>query len=147
MGDTNTLRIERLVNATPEALYEAWTTPSAMEEWYRDGDGYVARVVEHDLRVGGRYRIEFGPEGAAPFVEQGEYLELDPPRRVVVRETLATPEGGGWTGTIATVEFLHEGDKTRFVLVHEGFPSTIERDAAAGGWPGFVDRVERLVSR
>lgn len=144
MSEETTLRIERLIDATPEAVFRAWTTREAMEEWYRDGDDYVARVTELDLRPGGRYRIEFGPAGAdPPWVESGEYLEIDPPRRLVLRETLH----GQWSETTVTIEFHARDGKTRLVLVHEGFPSQQMRDGASGGWPGFIDRVERLVTR
>jgi hypothetical protein len=45
-----------------------------------------------------------------------------------------------------TVEFLEAEGKTRLVLVHENFPSSHERDLAGGGWPEFIDRLERLVT-
>ena len=50
-----------------------------------------------------------------------------------------------WADTRVTVELRDEGGKTRLVLVHEGFPSAHERDLAAGGWPGFLDRIESIV--
>jgi uncharacterized protein YndB with AHSA1/START domain len=148
MTDDTTLRIERVIDAPPAAVFRAWTTRDAMERWYADGDDSTAHVVELDLRVGGRYRIAFGPSGKEPYVESGTYLEIDPPHRLVVSETLANAGEGpdfGWTGTRVTVEFRAEDGKTRLVLVHEGFPSTEHRDGAGGGWPGFLDRVARLV--
>jgi hypothetical protein len=39
-----------------------------------------------------------------------------------------------------------EDGKTRLTLVHENFPSREQRDNAVGGWPGFIDRVERVVA-
>jgi uncharacterized protein YndB with AHSA1/START domain len=144
MSEETTLRIERIIDATPDAVFRAWTAREAMEEWYRDGDDFVARVVELDVREGGRYRIEFGPKGAPPFVEHGTYVAIEPPSRLVMTMTL---EGvnDGWSDTTVTVVLEEEAGKTRLVLVHEGFPSVGARDGAAGGWPGFLDRLERVV--
>jgi uncharacterized protein YndB with AHSA1/START domain len=146
MTDDTTLRIERLIDAPPAAVFRVWTTREAMESWYRDGDEFVARVTELDLRVGGSYRVEFGPRGQAPFVEHGIYLEIDPPRRLVMSETLEGVEAP-WANTRLTIEFEEENGKTHLVLVHENFPTPEHRDLAGSGWPGFVDRIERLVSR
>lgn len=139
------LRIERVIDATPDAVYRAWTTPALMERWYRDSDDSVARVLEHELRVGGTFRIEFGTRDTPLWIETGTYLELDPPRRLVVSETLANPHepGAGWTDTRVTVELLAEGDKTRLVLTHEGLDAE-QREGAGGGWPGFIERVAAI---
>jgi uncharacterized protein YndB with AHSA1/START domain len=146
MSEDTTLRIERLIDAPPDVVFRAWTTREAMEVWYRDGDDFEARVLELDLRVGGSYRIEFGPAGQPPYLEYGTYREIDPPHRLVMSETLEVGDNG-WRDTTVTVVFEEQDGKTRFVLVHEGFPSRHQRDAAAGGWPGFVDRIEALLAR
>jgi len=116
-------------------------------QWvYREGEDAVVRVAELDLRVGGRYRVERGPAGAKPYIESGVYLEIDPPRCLKMSETLDAPESTPWADTTVSVVFEEEDGKTRLVLVHESFPSREERDNAAGGWPGFIDRIERLVA-
>ena len=146
MTDDTTLRIERLIDAPPDVVFRAWTTPEAMEQWYLDGDDFVTRVVVLDLRVGGRYQIEFGPKGEPPYVETGTYLEIDPPLRLVMNETLEGVETP-WSNTRVTVVLDEEDGKTRLVLVHEHIPSQQHRDNAGSGWPGFLDRIERYVAR
>jgi uncharacterized protein YndB with AHSA1/START domain len=146
MTENTTLRLERLIDASQEAVFGAWSSREAMELWYRDGDDFVARVTEHDFRVGGRYRVEFGPLGQPPYVESGVYLEIDAPRRLVMAEKLEGVEAP-WSDTTVTVELEALDGKTRLVLVHEGFPSPEVRDLAGSGWPGFLDRIERLVAR
>jgi len=146
MTENTTLRLERLIDASPETVFGAWSSREALEIWYRDGDDFVARVTEHDFRVGGRYRVEFGPAGQPPYVESGVYLEIDPPRRLVMAETLEGVDAP-WSDTTVTVELEELDGKTRLVLVHEGFPSPEVRDLAGSGWPGFLDRIERLVAR
>jgi uncharacterized protein YndB with AHSA1/START domain len=146
MSDDTTLRIERVIDAPPEVVFRAWTTKEAMEQWYRDGADFEVRVTELDVRAGGRYRVEFGPAGSAPFVETGVYEEVDPPRRLVMSETLDGVEEP-WADTKVTVVFEEEDGKTRLVLVHERFPTSHHRDLAGGGWPGFLDRIERLATR
>jgi uncharacterized protein YndB with AHSA1/START domain len=145
MSEDTTLRIERVIDASPTEVFRAWTTPEAMEQWYRDGDDFVARIVELDVRPGGMYRVEFGPVGREPYVEYGEYLEVDPPHRLVWTETLEGVDAP-WSGTRVTLELRDDNGKTRLNLTHEGFPTSRHRDLAAGGWPGFLDRIDRLLS-
>jgi len=144
MSESTTLRIERVFNARPRAVFRAWTTREAMEEWYRDGEDFVARVTELDVRVGGRYRVEFGPSGQELFVEYGEYLEIDPPHRLVMTEALEGVDSP-WAGTRVTVELEEVDGKTRLTMTHSEFPTAGHRDIAASGWPGFLDRIESLV--
>lgn len=144
MNDDTTLRIERLVDAPIEAVFRAWTTRDGMEHWYQDRPDDVVRVIELDLRVGGGYRVEFGPRGETPYVETGVYVEVDPPHRLVMTETLEGPDGPQWSDTTVTLVLEADADKTRLVLVHERFPTQERRDDAASGWPGFLDRLERV---
>jgi hypothetical protein len=51
------------------------------------------------------------------------------------------------TAPEAMEEFEVENGKTHLVLVHENFPTPQHRDAAGGGWPGFLDRIEHLLTR
>jgi uncharacterized protein YndB with AHSA1/START domain len=141
----NTVRIERLIDAPPEAVFEAWTTKEAMEQWYLDGPDHAARVTLHERRAGGRYRIEFGPAGQKPYVEDGVYLVFEPPSRLQMSETLAAPDGIAWADTTVTVTFEEVDGKTRLTLVHENLPSKETVEGASGGWPGFIDRVANLV--
>lgn len=145
MTDDTTFRIERLIDASPDAVFDAWTTREAMERWYADGDDFVASVLELDVRVGGSYRIEFGPAGATPYVEYGEYLEVDRPHLLAMTETLEGVEAP-WRNTRVTVELHDDDGKTRLVLIHEGFPTTAHRDLASGGWPGFLERIAALLA-
>ena len=147
MTDDTTLRIERVIDAPPETVFRVWTTKDAMEEWYCDGDGWVANVLELDVRPGGGFKIAWGPSGDDVYNEYGTYLEVDPPHRLVMTETLEVPSGGGWRDTKVTVLFEEEDGKTRLILVHEDMPSKEHRDNARGGWPGFIDRVERIALR
>lgn len=147
MSDATTLELERVIAATPEAVFRAWTSPDAMKRWYQDRPDDVVNIEELDLRVGGSYRIEFGPQGEPPYVESGSYLEINPPHRLVMRETLTTPDGIAWSDTTVTLTLTEQDGKTLLRLKHEKFPSTEARNNAAGGWPGFIDRIATLVTQ
>ncbi len=146
MSEDTTLRIERLIDAPVEAVFRAWTTREALEHWYQDRPDDVVRVIELNVHVGGGYRIEFGPAGDAPYVETGTYLNIEPPRRLVMSETLEGPDGMQWADTTVTVVLEEDDGKTRLMLVHENLPTAARRDDAAGGWPGFLDRLELVAA-
>jgi uncharacterized protein YndB with AHSA1/START domain len=85
--------------------------------------GMSLRSCEMDVRVGGKYRLEFEPDAMAFF---GTYLEVTPHSRLV------------WTneesdeGSVTTVTFEEQGGKTLLVL-HELYPSKEALDAAGTG--------------
>ena len=77
-----------------------------------------------DVRVGGKYRLEFEPDGTAFF---GTYLEVTPHSRLVW-----TNEEGGEGGPVTAVTFEDMGGKTLLVL-HELYSSKDALDAAGTG--------------
>jgi uncharacterized protein YndB with AHSA1/START domain len=77
-----------------------------------------------DVRVGGKYRLEFEPDGMAFF---GTYLEVAPHSRLVW-----TNEEGGEGGPVTTVTFEDMGAKTLLVL-RELYSSKEALDAAGTG--------------
>jgi uncharacterized protein YndB with AHSA1/START domain len=57
------LRLERVYDAAPEVVFDAFTDPDAQKELYADAPDWVVES-EIDLRVGGRWTIVFGPRTA-----------------------------------------------------------------------------------
>ncbi len=55
------LRLNRTFAAPREKVFQAWTQPEHLRNWWGMGAGYTAPIVEIDLRVGGRYRLGMQP--------------------------------------------------------------------------------------
>jgi uncharacterized protein YndB with AHSA1/START domain len=119
------LVVTRTFNGPAHIVFEAWTRPELFKQWWLPKSmGMVLRSCEMDVRVGGKYRLEFEPDGMAFF---GTYLEVTPPSRLVW-----TNEEGGEGGPVTTVTFEDKGDKTLLVL-HELHSSKEALDAAGTG--------------
>jgi uncharacterized protein YndB with AHSA1/START domain len=70
------VRITRVFNATPERLWQAYTDPEQIQQWWID-----TVVDKHDFKVGGTWRFVSGPDGKNSF--RGEFKEIDEPRKIV----------------------------------------------------------------
>jgi uncharacterized protein YndB with AHSA1/START domain len=71
----------RTINGPPRIVFEAWTKPELFKRWWAPKSmGMVIRSCEMDVRVGGKYRLEFEPDGMAFF---GTYVEVTPHSRLV----------------------------------------------------------------
>lgn len=139
------LRIERLVDGDPDEVFDAFTGADAMLEWYADGTGWNVEVLACDLRVGGTTIVAFGP-GEERYREEMTYSEVARPRRLAYTERFAKPDGSSFDTSIV-VTFEEDAGKTRLTIVQTGFPNADERDGHQGGWPGFIDRLERVVAK
>jgi uncharacterized protein YndB with AHSA1/START domain len=119
------LVVTRTFNGPARIVFEAWTKPELFKRWWVPKSmGMVLRSCEMDVRVGGRYRLEFEPDAMAFF---GTYLEVTPHSRLVW-----TNEEGGESGPVTTVTFEEKGGKTLLVM-HELYPSKEALDAAGTG--------------
>ncbi len=139
-----TLRIQRLFTAPREKVFQAWTEPDKMSKWLgRVTPQHSTRILEADLRIGGRYRLEVGsPEGALHLLS-GSYREVVPPEKLAFTWSWEeTPEFGE---TLVTVEFHARGTFTEVVLTHELFPNKEACDNHTKGWHGCFDALAKFL--
>ena len=119
------LVVTRTFDGPARIVFEAWTKPELFMRWWLPKSiGMSLRSCEMDVRVGGKYRIEFEPDGMAFF---GTYLEVIPHSRLVW-----TNEEGGEGGPVTTVTFEEKHGKTLLVM-HELHSSKEALDAAGTG--------------
>lgn len=134
------IRLERDFDASPEALYAAWTDPDIMNRWFGR--------VEADVRVGGRYRIESDGEAGEVYVHSGRYLAFEPNR--FVRQTFLAEghEPNPYTDEFIAISLHGLADgRTRLVL-DNGWngPALAEEDAEAAkqGWSMWLDLLDGM---
>ena len=128
------VRLERIIPATPDALFRAWTDPALLRRWMSPV-GHAEATV--DLRVGGALHITM-VDGDVRIEHTGEFLELERPTRL--RFTWNSPYTGD-SPSVVTVTLAPDGEQTRLVLVHERLPA----DAVSSHQGGWGSMVERLV--
>ena len=119
------LVVTRTFNGPARIVFEAWTKPELFRQWWAPKSmGMSLRSCEMDVRVGGKYRLEFEPDAMA---FSGAYVEVTAHWRLVW-----TNEEGGEGGPVTTVTFEDKGGKTLLVL-HELHSSKEALDAAGTG--------------
>jgi uncharacterized protein YndB with AHSA1/START domain len=128
--------VRRTFNGPARLVFEAWTRPELFRQWWVPKSmGMTLRSCEMDVRVGGKYRVEFEPDGVAFF---GTYLEVTPLARLVW-----TNEEGGEGGPVTTVTFEEKGGQT-LVVMHELHSSKEALDAAGGAADAMVETFAQL---
>jgi len=124
------------IAAPPERVFRALTSEEIVDWWVRPGV-FDTRVWTGDVRVGGRWRAS-GMSRGQPYTLEGEYLEVDPPCKLVHTWCLA-----GWEEPPATVTFTLQriAEGTRLTLVHSGFSSADRCLNNQGGWESSLRRL------
>ena len=139
------LQLERVYEAAPATVFDAFTDPDAQKELYADAPDWVVES-EIDLRVGGRWTIVFGPPGQPPAREISVFTAVERPRRLAYVATMTMPDGTSFD-TDLEVTFEEEAPgRTRLTILQRGFPTTALRDEIAGGWPSILDGLGRVVA-
>ena len=118
------IRMTRLFDAPRKLVFDVMSRPEHVRRWWGClGEGFSVPVCEIDLRVGGKWRfVNKHPEGEAAF--HGEYLEIDPPGRLVFTEVF---EDYPDVVTTVTSVLTEEGGKTRLTATVK-YPSQEVRD-------------------
>jgi uncharacterized protein YndB with AHSA1/START domain len=135
------IEIVRVIDAPVDEVYAAWTDPAVMSRW-------MARSVDADVRVGGRYRNELDAGEAGTFVHTGEYLVLEPGRRIV--QTFGV-EGGAespFRDERLEVTLRPLGPKQTELTFRDGWDGPAldaeDKEAARVAWSGWLDRLQQL---
>jgi uncharacterized protein YndB with AHSA1/START domain len=147
MTDTTTpltLRIERLLPAPPEVVFDAYTDREKQRIWFSILDETPGIVrIDVDLRVGGTQTAVWGPDENSLFREVQTFLVVDRPNRLVTESTGSTPDGMEMT-THIDISFAPSGDDgTLMTIEQSGFPAPEVRDFfASQAWQGALARIE-----
>ena len=142
------LRTSRVLPATPEEVWDAYTDAEKQKTWFSilDEEPGVVRI-ETDLRVGGQQTAVWGPSEDQLFTEVQTFLEIDPPRRLVTESTGSTPDGQTMT-THIVVTFTAQDGGTLVEVVQSGFPTVEIRDFfVEQAWTGAFDRLTAYLTR
>jgi uncharacterized protein YndB with AHSA1/START domain len=127
--------IRRTLPAPIDEVFRWWTQPELLERWMSPSGSVEAEL---DLRVGGAFRIVMSDAGVE-IDHRGEYVEIDPPRRLVFTWESRYTAGA----SLVTVSLEPEGAaSTRIQIVHSRLPEDVAQ-AHAGGWGTMADRLER----
>ncbi len=140
---TNTVRLHRVIKATPERVYRAFLDADALCKWLPP-NGFTARVHHLEANVGGSYRMSFTnfTTGASHFFG-GEYLELVPHERIRYTGKFDDPGLPGLMQTTVSLRAVFCG--TELNVEQEGIPEVIPVEGCYLGWQESLVLLGKLV--
>jgi uncharacterized protein YndB with AHSA1/START domain len=131
------LTLKRRLEASPQAVYAAWTDPKKIVKWFGPDAGPV-KAAEIDARVGGHYFVLFSTEDGEEHHVSGIYREVVPNEKLVFTWAWrSTPE----RESLVTVLIKPDGAGSLLTLQHEKFFDEPARDRHREGWSGCLDKL------
>jgi uncharacterized protein YndB with AHSA1/START domain len=125
--DAGVVKAEIEIAATPERVFHSLTDPSELAAWWGSDDMYRTFDWKVDLRPGGKWSaLARGVDGTDMTVD-GEYIEVDPPRRLV---HTWRPSWDDYLVTTVRYDLEPLATGTRLTVTHTGFG---DHDAIATG--------------
>jgi uncharacterized protein YndB with AHSA1/START domain len=140
-----TLTLKKVFNAPVKLVWEAWTQSDHIVQWWAP-KGMKINVVEHDFRVGGKWKYSMPMPDGNQFISDGEYLEIVEFKKIVTSANFKPMT----EGVEIHAFFDEDGDKTNFTfsVVHptEEYCRQQEKMGFYNGWGSAFDRLETLVN-
>ena len=76
-----TLTLKKKINAPVKLVWEAWTNSDHVVQWWGP-KGMKIDVVEHDFKVGGKWKYTMPMPDGNLFISEGTYLEIVPYKKI-----------------------------------------------------------------
>jgi uncharacterized protein YndB with AHSA1/START domain len=139
----NTVRLHRVLRATPERIYRAFLDPDAMVKWLPP-NGFTGKVHHMDARLGGTYKMSFTNFSTGRSHSfGGKYLELVPNERIRHTDGFDDPNLPG--EMVTTVSLAQVSVGTEVNILQEGIPDVIPVEACYLGWQESLTLLAQLV--
>ncbi|MGZ4969429.1 MAG: SRPBCC family protein [Methylobacter sp.] len=140
---TNTVRLHRVLRATPERIYRAFLDPDAMAKWLPPY-GFTGKVHHMDARVGGGYRMSFTNFSTGKSHSfSGKYIELSPHILIKYTDQFDAPNMPGEIQVTISLKEVACG--TELNIIQEGLPSAIPVEFCYLGWQESLSFLANLV--
>jgi glutathione S-transferase len=144
--EKTSLEIVRFINAPTDRVYDAWTDPAQLRQWF-EPEGVHPRNITADVRVGGKYRWDLTTPAGEEMSAFGEYRELIPGKKIVFTWQWDDDEDWENRTSVVTIELFQRGGGTKLRFRHEQLPSEESRDRHNEGWNSFLNRLEQFINK
>jgi uncharacterized protein YndB with AHSA1/START domain len=138
------VKVARLIDATPEEVFDAFTNPEGQDALYgQDDPDWIVRS-ECDLRVGGVWTVDFGPSPRELYRHRHVFEAIQRPHRLSLTCTETRLDG---TTLHIRIEFTFaaRGEKTLMTMTQGGIPTAELRQEHERGVPNALARLERTI--
>ena len=140
---TNTVKLHRVLRATPDRVYRAFIDPDAMAKWLPP-NGFTGKVHQMDARVGGTYKMSFTNFTTGHSHSfGGEFLELKPNELISHTDRFDDPNLPGEMRTTVQIRAVSCG--VELSITQEGIPAVIPPEACMLGWQESLTLLAKLV--
>ena len=140
---TSTIRLHRVLRATPERVYRAFLDADAMAKWLPP-HGFTGKVHHLDAKVGGTHKMSFTNFSTGRSHSfGGTYLELKPHERIRYTDKFDDPNLPGEMQTTVSLKQVSCG--TELNVVQEGIPAAIPLEMCYLGWQESLAQLAKLV--
>jgi uncharacterized protein YndB with AHSA1/START domain len=136
--------MERTFDAPAQAVFDAWTSEEVLRRWFHAGSDWETTVAEVDLRVGGAVRLVMrNPHKDEEYGARGEYVEIDPPHRLVFTwiwdRDPSTPQ-------LIEIDFEEADGATTVRFTHRDLWDEEAVRDHEDGWSTCFDNLERALA-
>lgn len=140
---TGTVRLHRVLRATPDRVYRAFLDADAMVKWLPP-HGFTGRVHHLEAKVGGTFKMSF-TNFSTGHVETfgGAFLDLRPNELIRHTDQFDDPNLPGQMQTTISLRQVSCG--TELSIVQEGIPEMIPTEACFLGWQESLTLLAQLV--
>ena len=136
-----TVSLKRTFNAPIKLVWEAWTQPEHIAQWWGP-KGMNTKVIEHDFRVGGKWKYTMEMPDGNEFISEGVYSVIDEFEKIFSSANFKPMTEGVEIQAL----FEEDGDKTNFTfnVVHatEEYCKQQEKMGIMNGWGAVFDRLD-----
>jgi uncharacterized protein YndB with AHSA1/START domain len=140
---TNTVRLHRVLRATPEKIYKAFLDPDAMAKWLPP-NGFTGKVHHIEAKVGGTYKMSFTNFTTGKSHSfGGKFVELVPYERIRHTDKFDDPNLASEMQTTIALKKVSCG--TELSVVQEGIPEVIPPEGCYLGWQESLVLLAKLV--
>jgi len=144
-NETNrTVTIERTFNAPLALVWEAWTNPEHIANWWGP-KGMQTRVLEHEFKVGSKWKYAMAMPDGNDFISEGQYTEIIPMQKIVTSADFKPMT----EGVELQILLEEDGENTKFTfkVIHptEEYKIQQEKMGIYNGWGSAFDRLEAFL--
>ena len=139
----NSVSLHRVLKASPEKVYRAFTDATAIASWLPPY-GFLCTVHEMNVKVGGSFRMSFhnfSTGNGHSF--GGKYVEIKPSEFLKYTDKFDDPNLPGEMTT--TVELKKVSVGTEIKILQQDIPSVIPAEMCYLGWQDSLDKLTKLV--